>query len=306
MIYAFAGEDTYTSLAKAKAGSQKLAEKAQAEVNVLNADEIYDINTFVQELEGVGMFVSSKVILAKRLFNNKKLLEYFSENYEKLKAYDIIIWHDSKIDSKLKLAKKLLADKALFTFEAPKEGEMKHWIINEAKLQNLDLTPAQVNFMYERLENKLQVKNELTKIQIFCDANNKSKLSDLELESIMGFDIKGDLWKFLDFVGNKSKKNAFREFIKLTTYENNAQLLIAMLNRELRLLYSYKYAKQNGSDLRELKMAPFILRKTAEKSGKYSLKEIEDMFTKLFETDLSIKSGLLDEHTALTLFLSSI
>ena len=127
MIYLFFGEDTYESYTKAKEALDKLCQKTNSSAEIVNADEISDINIFLQKLEGVGMFSDASIIFAKRLFNNKKLLEYFAENFESLNKYNIVIWQDSKADGKLKLTKALTANKAIYNFELPREAELKNW-----------------------------------------------------------------------------------------------------------------------------------------------------------------------------------
>jgi len=307
MIYLFSGEDYYVSFNRSLITAQNLAAKINSQVNVVNADEITDINYILQLLDGVDMFASTGILLLKRLLNNKKFIEYFADNFEKLSKFEIVIWQDAKADSKLKLVKKISESKLLFTFELPKEGEMKNWIMQKAKEKSLVLNTNQANFLFERYQfNKFSVIRELEKLEIYVKVKKAKAVTDAMLEEVMGFNIKGDMWKFLDYFGNKNKLKALLEFEKITKYEDNSQLLISMLDRELKMISHYKYVKESGRDLSELKMPPFIIKKTADKARNFSFPEVKMLIKRLFDLDFAIKSGIIEEKSALILYLATI
>jgi len=307
MIYLFCGEDYYESFNRSTATAQNLASKINASVNIVNADELTDINYILQLLDGVDMFAATGILVLRRLLNNKKFLEYFAENFDALSKFDIIIWHDSKADSKLKLVKKIAETKLLFNSELPKEGEMKNWIMTKAREKSLNLNTNLANFLFERYQfNKFSIVTELDKLNFYLKIKKSKELTENILEEVMGLNVKGDMWKFLDYFSNKNKLKALVEFEKITKYEDNTQLLISMLNRELKLISQYKYVKESGRDLSELKMPPFIIKKTADKSKNFSSQEVKALIKRLFDLDFAIKSGVVEEKAALILFLATI
>jgi DNA polymerase III delta subunit len=307
MIYLFAGEDQYESYGRALLTAQNLASKSDSSINVVNADEISDINYILQLLEGVDMFSSTGVLVLKRFLNNKKFVEYFFENFNKLNEFEIVIWQDSKADTRLKFVKAVQTKKLLFNYDLPKDGEMKNWISLKTKELSIPLTPAQITFLFERIQfNKFAVINELQKLSTYIKAKSLKRIEDSVLEDILGLSVKGDMWRFLDYIGAKNNNKAIIEFSKLTKYEENTQLLISMIDREIRLMLQYKYAKANGHDTSELKLAPFILKKVADKARNFSDNELKELLKKLFITDLKIKSGLVDEKTAMLVYLAEL
>lgn len=307
MIQVFAGEDTFESYRHAKEALANLSAANGFPIEILNADEISDIDTFLGYIEGVGMFSESSNVLAKRLLNNKKLSEYFTENFDKLNQYQIVIWQDGKLDSRLKITKLLQSKKQLSNFDLPKEGEVKNWTGALAKKKGFVLSPTQVTFIVERIGiDKWAISNELEKIALFLEWKKKQNISEKELEEVLGYNVRGDMWKFLDAVGNKNKEVALHEFAKLTAFEDNGQLLIAMIARELRLIARVLWARKLGAELSSLKLAPFILQKTAQKAKLFSIDEIKEKITALFELDNNIKSGLVNENIGIDLFLASL
>ncbi len=307
MIKAYSGTDTYESYSEAKKTLLELAKKNNAEVVIINADDVKDIRVFLQNIEGIGMFTSNNVILAKRVFSNKNLMNYFIENFETLNNYNIILWEDEAVDGKLKLTKILKDKKVLFSFELPKAREFKSWVSKKAKELKIALTETQLDFISQNLEiDKWNIQNELSKISNYLAATKKLKITDQELEDILGFNVKGDMWKFLDSIGQRDKKKAIEEFEKLTFYEEKTQLLLTMLSREFRLIAQVLFAQKKGISAATLGIQPFVLQKTLSKSRKYSFKEVKKFMQKLFDLDFAIKRGDIDEKLGLTLFVLSL
>src|SRR5690606_6034119 len=213
----------------------------------------------------------SSIVFAKRLFNNKKLTDYLTENFDKLYDYNLIIWQDSKLDGKLKISKKLKDKASLFISELPKEGEFLHWMKGEFQKANIEISQNLLTYIADHIGiNKWILKNELQKLKLYLKVNNKNKVSEEDLKTILGFDVKGDIWTFLDAVGSRNKKRAVEEFEKLTFYEDNIQLLIAMLDREFRIMSQILYAKENSINPSTLGLNPYVLRKTSEESRNFS------------------------------------
>lgn len=307
MIKVFAGNDSYESYQHAFNEVEKLAKALSTEVKIINADELESVNAFLQELEGISMFSTSNAILAKRFFQNKKLAAYIADNFDHLNTFDIIIWEDSKLDGKLKITKKLKSKGLLFDFELPKEWLFKNWVTSEAKKLKINLSTPQAEFLISRLGvNKWIVLNELEKIYNYLQAQKKTSVTEEELNLILGFDVKGDIWKFLDAVGMRDKRKALMEFEKITFYEDATQMVIAMLAREFKLISQVVYAKENSLDTKSLGINPYVLSKLPAKAAKFTFAELERFMFKLFSLDFAIKKGQIDEKLGMVLFLFSL
>lgn len=307
MIKAYTGEDSFDSYYKARIELGKLSKELKSQPKFIDADEIADVNSFLQQLEGVDMFSPSSLIFAKRLFSNKKITEYLTENFDSLYKYDLIIWHDDKLDGKLKISKKLKDKASLFVSELPKEGEFLYWLKNVLSKSQIEIPQNLLEYMVDHIGiNKWVMKNEIDKLKLYLKTKNTNKVTEEDIKKILGFDIKGDIWTFLDAIGSRNKRKAVEEFEKLTFYEDNIQLIIAMLDREFRIMSQILYAKENSINPSTLGINPYVLRKASEKSRNYSFSELKNLTKKLFDLDFAIKKGNVEEKMGLTLLLSTL
>lgn len=305
MISIFAGTDNFESYNEALKHAKKISNESNSEFKVIDADEIYDVSQFTQLLEGLGMFGGSFTVLAKRLFKNKKLLNYVTDNFQNLNNYDLVIWEDSKLDSRLKFVKDNKNKMLLLNFELPKEYEFKKWLKDKAKENGIDLSVDLINYLAQYTEvNKYRAISEIEKISIYLNSQKKNKLTLEELEKLLGVSASGDIWKFIESFSTKNKKKALKEMGKLTQFESNTAYLIAMIDRELNLLAQIKILQENKKNISEIKAHPFVLKKASENSKNFSLSEIRRLYRKLMDLDFAVKSGDIEEKLGLTLFLN--
>jgi DNA polymerase-3 subunit delta len=315
MIKIFHGDDNYESYLKAgeeveRFLSDKKNREEGYELKVVNADDINSVDEFLSNFESMGFFTQNYLVFAKRLFKNKKLVEYLKTNLERLDQYSIIIWEDKKLDGRIDIVKKLKKEKKSFEFTEQKEWQIAQWFENLVKESSktskndikIKLSKAQINFIIENVGiNKWMLINELEKIKIYLSSTKKDILTDEELKSILGFDVRGNMWDFLDFLGNRQKINLVEEYQKLQKYDSSVQLVIAMIARELSILTQLKFEGQES----EIGVHPFVLKKATQKARNFSLKELKHYTRKLLDLDLSIKNGLIDEQLGMTLYLLS-
>lgn len=305
MIKIFHGDDNYESYKKSQLEIEKFLKENKDqnyELKVINADDLISVDEFLNHFESLGFFTQNYLIFAKRFFKNKKLVEYLKPNLEKLDQYSIIIWEDKKLDGRIDIVKTLKKQSMTFESTELKEWQIAQWFEDQLLKQKIKLTKVQIDFIIENIgTNKWLLESELQKIKLFLTFLKKDILEDIELKSILGFDIKGSMWDFLDYLGTRQKLKLLDEFEKLQKYESSTQLLIAMIARELSIMTQLKFPGMET----ELGVHPFVLKKAIAKAKNFTLAELKFYTRKLLDLDLSIKNGLIDENLGMTLYLLS-
>jgi DNA polymerase-3 subunit delta len=304
MIRLFAGKDTFESFVTAKKTAERTAKENNTNLQVIDATEISELQQFILNFEGIGLFSAPSTFFIKRLTENKNILEYFTNNLEALNSFEIIIWEDKAIDNRIKLSQYLKKNSVLFNYEEPREGDIRKWISDRLKADGFKLTSGQLNTLVEHGGvEKWLLDNELQKIKTYLLAKDKDSISDKELDSILGFDVRGNIWKFLDYFGYRKKKDCISEFSRLVSYDESIQYLLSMINREVSIMLQIKYIDKKNLDIRSLKLHPFVLKKSQEKSKLFKFEELQLFLKKLLDLDFSIKKGELEEKTGLLLYL---
>jgi DNA polymerase III subunit delta len=303
MLQVFAGEDTFASYNAAREYATKLSQQSNMELLIVDGDELNKVSDLTQPLESMSMFDSGKVLLAKRLLSNPKLASYIEDNLENLKDKPLVIWQDKKLDARTGLSKSLKSHKLVSESSVLSEGEIVNWLKAEAKQAGVELSSDLARRLVEyKGTDRGILFQELQKLISYTQAT-ESRLDQSALDSLIGADLTGDIWKFLDALANGNKAAAISEFEKLTHHSDNIQYLLSMLSRELTILYQVLWAKQEGKSLQALKLHPFVLEKAAKKASRFTLAKLQKLSQALLRLDLAIKQGKLEDITGLTVYL---
>ncbi|BCX13644.1 MAG: hypothetical protein KatS3mg085_176 [Candidatus Dojkabacteria bacterium] len=293
MIHIYHGSDTFESYHQAVNKLKKLGGALTSDF-VINCDEI-DLETFIQKIEGVSLFSSLRIFFLKRLFSNSIIEKYITDNYETLKALDIVIWEDKKIKSSNKLLKLSSLSASLNFFEAPKNYKMENWIKSRALKYEIKLKNNEAQILLTQSNfNKWIIDQELQKIAL-------AQGLGLQVDEIISNAENFDIWEFLE---NFSSRNVKKIYSSLNKLINTAeiQLIISMIRRELFLLTSVKLA-QNENDLKTLGIHPFVLKKMRNKEKNFTYQELCAFTKSLLNLDYAIKNGEIDPKHGLILFL---
>ncbi len=97
---------------------------------------------------------------------------------------------------------------------------------------------------------------------------------------------------FLDALGYKNEKRAFLELHRLLDQGEAPLYLLKMMVWGVRNLLNVKCLPASGGS--KLKMNPFVLRKTKSQVGNFEEEELVDIFRKLLEAEVFLKTTQLD------------
>jgi DNA polymerase-3 subunit delta len=305
MIKVYAGDDTYTSYNQALNEAKNLAQELGRNLVILEADDLSTPKELAQHLESISLFNVAEVVLAKRLLKSAALSKYVQDSLDKLNNSYLVIWHDGKVDKRQALVKKLISDKLLTEYDLPKGSEFVNWIVAKAKEKNIKLSSSLATQILMQIgDDPGRIEQELQKLALFLAASN-SEVSEKVISQVVGAEVSGDIWKFLDSLSAGSKQVVVAELDKLMQYDDNGQYLLTMLARELQIISSVKFALDHHKSTADLGLHRFVVEKATSKARKLSWAKLQKLSKALFRLDLAIKQGKMEEKMGLLLLVLS-
>jgi len=122
--------------------------------------------------------------------------------------------------------------------------------------------------------------------------------------------IEADIFKTIDALAQRNKKQALYLIRKHLEKGDPPLYILSMINFQFRNLLVVKdlieRQKPYYAILKITKLHPFVVRKSYEQAGKFTLPELKKIYQKIFQADLSIKTGRMEPETALDLFLTEL
>jgi DNA polymerase-3 subunit delta len=150
--------------------------------------------------------------------------------------------------------------------------------------------------------------NEVDKLVLYAagrpieEADVKSVVSHAREESV--FNLVDAVLEFRGGVAQETLQQLLRQGAAPVQ-------LLAMIARQVRIIFLVKEMRARGKSRPEMQIklgltSDFLVRKAWEQSEKYSPARLRELYHRLLETDLSIKTGRLEGEIALDILISEL
>lgn len=292
--------------------------------NIINKNSIEDIsisrynleeNTIKEILEDantVSLFSSNKLIIVDNAFifsrTTKKIDDIeLLEEYLNHKSDIIIIFIDNndKIDSVKKIVKRIKDNGVIKEFNPLKNiSNYVKDMFEDYKINNNSIT-----LLIDRVGNDLEILyQEIEKLKIY--KIDERIITDEDIIDLCAENINVDIFKFIDDIINKNKKDAIRTYKELLKLNEEPIKIVALLASKFRLMYQASTFAKMGlteeqiSDILCIHKFPVHL---AILSGyKYNPDILLKYLNELADLDIGMKTGDKDKELALELFILSL
>lgn len=284
------------------------------DINISRYDlEVNYIKDIIDEANTISLFSTNRLIIIDNAFifsrttkkvDNIELLEEYlkSENKE-----TIIIFVDlnEKIDSVKKIVKLIKEKGKIIEFNPLKNtNSIIKNMFDEYKIES-----GVIELLIKRIGNNLEMLyQEVEKLKIYKIEDKfitKQDILDITTEII---DV--DIFKFIDDIINKNKKDAIVTYKELLKLNEEPIKIIALLASKFRLMYQASeltkkgYTEDQISEILGIHKYPVHLAIVA--GYKYNPKILLKYLNDLADLDIGIKTGEKDNKLALELFILSL
>lgn len=301
------GNSTYLSLEEVHSHLKKLKdENPTISADILEADSKTPME-IVDFLTSPSLFSTKRIILIKRLYRNKEkaiLTEALVEILKEGKNDDqIIIWEDQKIRSNTKYYKFFKKNKAVEELNELNKRTFFTWLRKELDKQGLKIDQSVIKKLAERTNyDPERCKNEIEKFKLH---NQDRIIREEDIEELTADTLEEEIWDLTDAINIQDKERSITILERLTSQGVDANYILSMLARNLRLLYLTKTLDEEGKGYKEissaLKIPPFTTPSLIKASKQYSEEKIKLLYSKLSNLDYQIKTGKIEPNLGLTL-----
>lgn len=301
------GTSSYLSLEAAHSHIEKVKNKnPSTSINIVDGDSINSQN-IIDLLTSPTLFASSRTIFIKRTYRNKDrkdLTENIVDILKEGKGDDLIIfWEDQKIRSNTKYYKFFKKQKAVEEISDLNKRTFFTWLRKELEKNHLKIDQAVIKELAERTNyDPERCKSQIEKFKL----NNPDKIIEKEdIEILTADTLEKEIWDLTDAINQQDKEKSISILERLSSQSTDANYILAMLARNLRLLYLAKHLSDEGKSYKEisslLKIPPFTTPSLIKATSKYSEKKIALLYSKLSSLDFQIKTGKIEPNLGLTL-----
>ena len=257
-----------------------------------------DYQEFKDEFRQAPMFLEKKLLILKNSFQNQEFKRSFLENGKKfVDSKDIIIFCEGEVSVKDQLLKFLLKNAKAQEFQLLEGGKLKNWVKKELENYKTEIRPEALELLIGYAGNDLWLlSNETQKLAAF---KKGGAIGSEDVCLLVKPRIETDIFKTIEALASRKKKQALSLLHEHLEKGDSPLYLLTMINFQFRNLL---LVKETG----RLDSHPYFARKMAWLAQSFSLQDLKNIYRKIFEADLKIKTGQLDPQTALDLLITGI
>jgi DNA polymerase-3 subunit delta len=190
-------------------------------------------------------------------------------------------------------------------FTPPASDALTAWITKRVHDNNGKISPRAAETLGVFVGSNLrQLAQEIDKLLAYAEGRD-IKEGDVHLLVADAREVK--IWDLTDAVAGRNRDLAVRALHRMLEEGAQPPMLMAMLTRQIRSLVQVKELADDGlsSDeiARQLRVHSFVAKKTCDTARGFSYERLDEIYRRLLDTDLAVKTGRLDPSLALDLLV---
>jgi DNA polymerase-3 subunit delta len=192
------------------------------------------------------------------------------------------------------------------------EGKrLEKWAKKEIEKWGANIESKALQKLINFVGNDLwQLSNEIKKLTSFKGKEKKSRISIKEVKLLVKPKIEANIFKTINLIASQRKKEALELIKKHLEKGDSYSYLLSMISFQFRNLLIIRdlidKQKPYYLVLKETGLHPYVVKKSYPLAKKFKTSELKKIYQKLFEVDLSIKTGKVEPRAALELLIAQI
>ncbi|MBI3743178.1 MAG: DNA polymerase III subunit delta [Chloroflexi bacterium] len=192
-------------------------------------------------------------------------------------------------------------------FSAPRGGQLVEWLNARAQRLGATLKREATRLLADFSGGNLRLLDqELAKV---CTYANGQPVTDEMVRKLVTSAREARIFDLMDAVAQRRQSDAMRSLEQLYVQGEAPPYILTMLVRQVRQMVQAKSLTASGADRQAFFAAletgsDFVVDKSVEQSRSYTMDDLMTLYKRLLDTDLSIKTGQLEQELALELLVA--
>lgn len=313
MYYIFHGKDADR---QREALAKLMAKQGDPDMLALNTSRFHGVMPFAefqQACSVVPFLAPVRLVIVEGLFAavpDKPFMEKLEAFLPTLPSSTILVFLETielqDTHRIIKLAGQKDSRGRVQKFDQLKGGDLEKWIRERAAAAGVTITPRATQLLAGNVGSDLgALGNELDKLALYKGAGGEIDLPDVVLLS--PYAAEASIFELVDALGNRQGAQAAELFQRKVNEGAEPFQLFAMFIRQFRLLIQARELVDAGERApgiaAALRVAPFVAEKLARQSRNFKMSQLEQIYGRLLEIDVNVKTGKADLLTAMHLLV---
>jgi len=216
---------------------------------------------------------------------------------------------DGRIRNNNPLLREVSAKAQIKSFPLLKNARLQQWIGRRVKREGGSISVEAVNLLAKLIGSDLWIMaSEINKLALFTSGR---RIEEEDVKQLVSQAQEANVFTMVDAILEFKAGVAEQLLQRLLEGGAAPAYLLVMLSRQVRMIVQAKELRRQRKPEAEIQnrlglTSEFALRKVLEQTGRYPMRQIVEVYYKLLETDLFIKTGKYGGELALNLLIADL
>ena len=221
----------------------------------------------------------------------------------------ILVLIDGSIKSNNPLLKEVSGKAEIKSFPLLKGDKLEQWIQRRVKEQGGSISPPAVDLLARVVGGNLWIMaNEIDKLVLFTSGR---RIEEEDVRIAVGYMQETSVYAMTDAILEFKAGIAEQLLEQLLQRAVAPAYLLFMLSRQVQMIVRAKELRKQRKPETEIQdklglTKEFALRRTLERADRYPVERLKEVYDKLLQTDLSIKTGKYEGGLALNILIAEL
>ena len=221
----------------------------------------------------------------------------------------ILVLIDREITSNNPLFKELSDKAEIRSFPLLRGAKLRQWIQERVIKADSSISPQAVELLARLVGGNLWIMaSEIDKLVLFTSGR---RIEEADVNSVVSYAQQANVFAMVDAILESKVGIAEQRLQWLLQGGATPAYLLTMITRQVRMIVRAKEIRKQVKSKVEIQSklgltSEFALRKTLEQADRYPLERIKEVYRKLLEADISIKTGKYDSELALNILIAEL
>ena len=307
-VYFFYGPE---ELLKEEAVQNLIQRLVTPELRDFNLDLLYGDETdgaqIIERVSALPMMAEQRVVVVRMVnqlgtADKRQLLEHLRAP----SPHTCLILTAPQVDVRKGFYRSLEGLACHVKFDSLTEQKRAAWVRQRALQNGKSMVPEAIQMLCDSIgEGLIALDNEIKKLVLYV--GDRETIEPEDVGTVVGELRARTVFELCDAIGSRDLRGAMTVLSRLVEASASPGRVIALIRQHLCKLARVRSMSQRGRSSEQIIAGCHVSRKDVKKfirqSANFDEKDLENMFARLYETDLKLKTGGQERGMAMTLLV---
>ena len=246
---------------------------------------------------------------ATRAANQPDEHKSFGAYFDKIPDSTVVVFIEGGIAKDNPLLRELAGKAMVKTFPLLRDTELRQWVKQRVTEVGSSMSSSAADLLTRLVGSNLWIlASEIDKLVLFASGR---RIEEADVKTLVSYTQQASVFAMVDAIVEFRTELAEQWLERLLQRGAAPAYLLTMLSRQVRMIVRAKELSNQRKPKIEIQTrlglpSEFALRKTLEQANRYSSPRLTEVYQRLLETDLSIKTGRYDGELALNILVAEL